>query len=327
MQYEHTMRREVSMRVRERATSARRGERYRDWARGLLRLYPRAWRERYGKEVAELLREYPASPWTALDVLLGALDAHLHSELLPGGIVSMAHRIRNSEIAIFCAYILFFVPWLALQRVPDPLPGWNADIVRHPELGQVFAVMEIAGYVAFLAVVAGAIPIVFAALRQAVAGRRREVLLPFALAVVTTALYVALTAVIFVVIGSRPGTGIRPLRMWDAVLTLVWLAASLGGAVLGPFLVSLGVARSNLSLGVVRLALIPAAILVAAIAMGATAALALTVLTAQRSPDLYNSALSPIVIAVMVAASVLAVAALWRGLSVGRGPSAAGTAG
>ncbi len=297
---------------------------YRRWSCRLLRLYPQAWRERYGEEMVELLAAHRISLWTLADVLLGALDAHLHRELLPGGIISMAHRIRNSEIAIFCAYILFFVPWLALQRVPDPLPEWNADVARHSELAQVFGLLTLSGYVAFVALVAGAIPILYTVLRQAVARGRREVLALLGLAVLAAIVYVALTAAVFVIINGRPGTGVRPLRTSDTVLSLVWLAASLAGAVLGPGLISAAVARSELSLAVVRLALVPAAVLVAAIAAGTGAALVLTVLSAQRSPDLYNPVASPVAIALMAAAAVLAVAALWRGLSPGRGLGAAG---
>ncbi len=45
----------------------------------LIRLYPRAWRERYGEELSLLLEERPPGPFDALDLLLGALDAHLHA--------------------------------------------------------------------------------------------------------------------------------------------------------------------------------------------------------------------------------------------------------
>jgi hypothetical protein len=44
----------------------------------LLRLYPARWRARYGDEFAELLEERPLGPFDVADVLLGALDAHLH---------------------------------------------------------------------------------------------------------------------------------------------------------------------------------------------------------------------------------------------------------
>jgi hypothetical protein len=291
----------------------------------MLRLYPRAWRERYGAEVAALLDHHRASPWTVLDVALGAVDAHLHRDLLPGRIVSMAHRLRTSEIAIFCAYMLFFVPWLALQRVPDPTPEWRADVARHPELALAFNAMEVAGGVALLAIVAGGVPLLVAALRRAVIGRRRDVLLPFAAAVVLVVLYVALTVAVYVVTSSRPGSGIRPLRPIDIVLSGIWLLASLFGAVAGPYLISLAIARSDLGAGILRLALIPAAVATVAIAVGVGAALALTVLSAQRSPDLYNPDLSPVVVALMVAAAALALFALWRGLTT-RPDAAAGAA-
>ncbi len=44
----------------------------------LLRLYPARWRARYGDEFAVLLAERRLGPFDAADVLLGALDAHLH---------------------------------------------------------------------------------------------------------------------------------------------------------------------------------------------------------------------------------------------------------
>ena len=44
----------------------------------LLRFYPARWRARYGDEFAAVLAERPLSPFDVADVLLGALDAHLH---------------------------------------------------------------------------------------------------------------------------------------------------------------------------------------------------------------------------------------------------------
>lgn len=53
--------------------------------RRLLRLYPRAWRRRYSPEMEALLAQTPPTPRAVLDLLRGALDAHLHqhSLLLP----------------------------------------------------------------------------------------------------------------------------------------------------------------------------------------------------------------------------------------------------
>jgi hypothetical protein len=44
----------------------------------LLRCYPARWRARYGDEFAMVLAERPLGPFDVADILLGALDAHLH---------------------------------------------------------------------------------------------------------------------------------------------------------------------------------------------------------------------------------------------------------
>jgi hypothetical protein len=47
----------------------------------LIRLYPKAWRERYGDEFSEVLLGQHASVGMIVDVLGGALDAHLHPQV------------------------------------------------------------------------------------------------------------------------------------------------------------------------------------------------------------------------------------------------------
>jgi hypothetical protein len=49
----------------------------------LVRLYPRAWRDRYEDEFLDLLEARPPGFLDRLDILLGALDARLHPEV-PG---------------------------------------------------------------------------------------------------------------------------------------------------------------------------------------------------------------------------------------------------
>ena len=44
----------------------------------LLRLYPPRWRDRYGDELEVILADRPIGPFEVADLLLGALDAHLH---------------------------------------------------------------------------------------------------------------------------------------------------------------------------------------------------------------------------------------------------------
>lgn len=78
----------------------------------LLRLYPARWRTRYGDEFAALLAERPLGPFDVADVLLGAIDAHLH---LRGLGSSSEHRrgfpmsLRLGGIAAMIGGALWFV--------------------------------------------------------------------------------------------------------------------------------------------------------------------------------------------------------------------------
>jgi hypothetical protein len=46
----------------------------------LIRLYPPAWRRRYGRELAELISTQPASFGTAIDLIAAAVDAWLNPQ-------------------------------------------------------------------------------------------------------------------------------------------------------------------------------------------------------------------------------------------------------
>ena len=46
----------------------------------LIKLYPPAWRRRYGRELAELIATRPASFGTAIDLVAGAIDAWLNPQ-------------------------------------------------------------------------------------------------------------------------------------------------------------------------------------------------------------------------------------------------------
>ncbi|WP_155128368.1 hypothetical protein [[Actinomadura] parvosata] len=53
-------------------------------AGAVLRLYPKAWRERYGEEVADLVAARPVRARTVADLAMGAADAWLHRRRIPG---------------------------------------------------------------------------------------------------------------------------------------------------------------------------------------------------------------------------------------------------
>jgi hypothetical protein len=59
----------------------------------LLRLYPAAWRERYEAEFTGTLQERPVGLTGSVDIVHGAIDAHLHPELIAGAPHAWTHRL------------------------------------------------------------------------------------------------------------------------------------------------------------------------------------------------------------------------------------------
>jgi hypothetical protein len=286
-----------------------------------LQLYPRAWRERYSDEVASVLAAHHVTAWTALDLLLGAFDAHLHRHLLPERLISMTHRIRSSEIVIFCAVVLFCVAWLPLRLVRDPLPVWRSAVATHPELLVALTVLDVAGSGAALALVLGGVPILVTALARAVAARRWDLLALFSTPLL------AVVAVIVYWILAVPASTARQTSAPDAPFTPLAIALQLGLVVL--LLLAVGgsaaavvaaIGRSEPSARLLRFALLPASVATIALALGLVGAIALTALIFAEAPQL--SASPPVhagILLLMLVAVALAIAALWRGITAARG--------
>jgi hypothetical protein len=69
----------------------------------LIRLYPRAWRERYGEELSALLEDRTPGPFDALDLLLGAVDAHIHRRAVGIGTPGRDRMATTSRIGVIAA--------------------------------------------------------------------------------------------------------------------------------------------------------------------------------------------------------------------------------
>jgi hypothetical protein len=63
----------------------------------LIRLYPANWRRRYGTELEALIDSHPFTPQLAVDLIAGALDAHLHPQLINTG--GLAEDTVDSRLA------------------------------------------------------------------------------------------------------------------------------------------------------------------------------------------------------------------------------------
>ncbi len=59
----------------------------------LMRLYPASWRERYEAEFIGTLEERPVGLAGSVDIVRGAIDAHLHPELIGGAPHIWTHRL------------------------------------------------------------------------------------------------------------------------------------------------------------------------------------------------------------------------------------------
>jgi hypothetical protein len=59
----------------------------------LLRLYPAAWRERYEAEFVGMIQDRPIGLAAVVDIVHGAIDAHMHPELIGGVPPAWTHRL------------------------------------------------------------------------------------------------------------------------------------------------------------------------------------------------------------------------------------------
>jgi len=78
----------------------------------LVRLYPARWRARYGDEFEMVLGDRPLGPFDVADVLLGALDAHLHFRGLGAASIhgkGFAMTLRIGGYAAILGGLLWFI--------------------------------------------------------------------------------------------------------------------------------------------------------------------------------------------------------------------------
>jgi hypothetical protein len=138
----------------------------------LVRLYPRPWRERYGEEFAALLEESVHSPLDVLDIMLGALDAHLGIPF-EGSWRSMnrVNKLRTAILLVFAGYIGFIIAGLSLVGLVDDSPAgplMKTDLA----LSVAWDGVHVGAILGLLAIVIGGLPLAIMILRQALTGGR-----------------------------------------------------------------------------------------------------------------------------------------------------------
>jgi hypothetical protein len=286
------------------------------WARRMLCCYPRAWRDRYASEMEVVLQSCTITLWTLVDLFLGALDARLHPDFLPGRITTMAYRIRNSEIVIFCAFVIYGIAWVAVRFVRDPIPIWESVVQVHPEVRMALMAVDAAGVIAVLAIVVGGVPILYVVLRNAFRDRRWRLLGLLALPLIAVAAlmgYAALASGAWTqrATNGTPEAPFSPLALGLQLGLVILLFAVVGSSTVT---VALAVGRSHFSNRLLRFALIPATVVTLGIMAGLVATIVLTVLILTEAPQLASPSMILVIVIFMAAAAVLAFIALQRGM-------------
>jgi hypothetical protein len=91
----------------------------------LLRLYPAAWRERYEAEFVGTLQERAIGLTGAVDIVHGAIDAHLHPELIGGAPHVWTHRLPG---LLATAAGLIWAGFLVRILLARPEDEWGSSI-------------------------------------------------------------------------------------------------------------------------------------------------------------------------------------------------------
>jgi len=158
----------------------------------LLLFYPRVWRARYEEEFLVTLASRPFSFVEGMDVLRGALDAHLHPCLgtattpFAEKMRQMCSTLRCSLLTIFCAAVGFLLAGLSFQKMTDDAP-FHEVAQTSGVVSLSFHLGVIGAVVALLAVLAGSLPIAVAVIRFAHEQKRRSFFLLFAVPILVYA--------------------------------------------------------------------------------------------------------------------------------------------
>jgi hypothetical protein len=173
-----------------------------------LRLYPLAFRRRYGQEMRALVEETPTRAGTVFDLLCRALLAHLRPPAAAAGAVEPAERVRASTSGVLACWVAFAAAGFGFYKTTED-GSFTAAGYAHPLLGDVHFSVQALGLVGSAAVLLGALPLTLAAVAAARRERslRRLVRLPVLAVLVFAGLSAGLVAVAHVQHPNGPTTG------------------------------------------------------------------------------------------------------------------------
>ena len=234
----------------------------------LLRLCPRAFRQEYGVEVAQVFRQLLRDAWAergvwgaltcfvaALgDLALGALMEYLALAKGAWNRSGMMSRMRSSAILVFCAYIAFVVVGMSFQKSTEDVVKSSVP-TAHPGVALAYAVVMGGAVIALLATLAGGLPLAFAALRQALATRRWGIVALFAVPPIALLVWLGWLWVLQNVIhvGQLTSNPLDTTHLYIYSFVGLFIVA----AIVSVLAVSVAIARSEIRPELYRFALTP----------------------------------------------------------------------
>lgn len=293
--------------------------------RWLVALYPEAWRERYEEEFLALLEECPLSFTNLFDVLVSALDTHLHSTAIFGRMLTMLQRLRSTAITVFCAYIVFVLAGLGYWNMTE---DYVDRLNVHPALAISYYALQAGAIIGLLAVMAGGLPIALAVAWRAFVTRRWRPLLLLAVPPISLAVFIGYT--IFILQLSQMLANAGHPHPFNRLIGLSWIGLFHLAAAVSTTAVVVAVRQSEISLSLFQFARIPAVLATLSMAGMLVATIAWGVVLKVDAPQVFNGAYGIyliganvavswlLIIVVMAAATAVAAVSTWRGLSLRR---------
>lgn len=290
-------------------------------------LYPRAWRERYEEEFVAMLEQRPASVSDLVDVAFGVLDAWVRPQVASEGGRLVIPKMRTSLLVVLWAWAGFVAAGVGFQKMSE-YEDFVSAARENLAVGISFETVVVGAVVALAAVVVGGVPIVLAAVRQALAEGRRDVPLLFCVPLFSAAAFVGYVLVLVKVIYPSLGR----LAVHDALNVALFVSltgAFLLAAAASVAAVSVAVRRCEIGARFYRFALFPGTLTALAMGVVVVATVVWGLALRAQAPALFSGnegilatptiASWLVIVAVMAACACAASAAMVRGLRARRG--------
>lgn len=252
------------------------------WVRLAIRLYPAPWRDRYGDEFGALLEDTRMSVPVVFDVLVAAVDAHVHPAGPHRRWPLMIERLRRSELAVFASWVVFVVAGLAFQRMTEGEP-FAPIAASQAVVGISYAIIVAGAVVSLVAVAIAGVPIALAIAGAAIDQRRWRQLALLAVPPIALALWIGLTLYL-VSRGDPPSTD-----PWRLVTFLGWVGSFVVAAIASTVAVGAAALAAEIDGSLYRRASLPAVVTALAMAVVVVAVAAWGIALAVASPSAFWS--------------------------------------